>query len=457
MSLNNNMSLKNSLGLSFEFLHNGSLKSIEVHPIRISLKAGTPFSKPGTNLYLRKRKKPFEFTALLGSESDSLFKMAGDAFIARGSWAGLDYICGLQLSEKSLSWRWSVDIKNLSDNPVELDLIYVQDAGLKPVNAGLINEYYVAQYLERRILEDKVFGAVACCRQNMRESTGHPWFMMACKNTAMAGGVDGMQFYGKTYRETGIPEGLLADNLGGDYAGESLVFALQEKPFSLAAGGVHHSVFVGTYLPDHPQATSEDDLNRLPSLMLECNDETPSPHANDLIPPARNLFNTTPFLPVDDLNDAELNRFFGKERRHCENENGRLLSFFSAQNNHVVLRAKEVMADRPHAHIMQARAGYVPDESIMSTTSFAFGVFNSHITQGNTNFNVLLSVCTSQFNLSTETGQRIFVEVDGRQHLLGVSSAFEMGLNHCRWIYKHGDYCFQVRSWTSKPERCRRN
>ena len=423
---------------------------MEVHPIRISLKAATPFSKPGTNLYLRKRKKPFEFTALLGPEGNSLFKMAGDAFIARGSWAGLDYTCVLQLSKNSLSWQWRVDIKNLSDNPVELDLIYVQDAGLKPVNAGLINEYYVSQYLERRILEDKIFGAVAFCRQNMKESTGHPWFMLACKNTAVSGSVDGMQFYGKTYRETGIPEGLLADNPGGDYAGESSVFALQEKPFSLAAGRVHKSVFVGTYLPDHPQATSEDDLNRLPGLMLECNDETPSQHANDLISPARNLFNTTPFLPVDDLNEDELNRFFDKERRHCEDENGRLLSFFSAQNNHVVLRAKEVMADRPHAHIMQARAGYLPDESIMSTTSFAFGVFNSHITQGNTNFNVLLSVCTSQFNLAPETGQRIFVEVDGRRYLLGVPSAFEMGLNHCRWIYKHGNYCFQVRSWTSK-------
>src|ERR1022692_3923 len=450
MSLNNNLTLKNSLGLSFEFLDNGALKSIEAHSVRINLKSATPFSKPGSNLYLRKRKKTFEFTPLLGPEGNSLFNMAGDAFIVRGSWAGLDYTCVLQLSKNSLSWQWIVDIKNLSDNPVELDLIYVQDAGLKPVNAGLINEYYVSQYLERRILEDKIFGAVACCRQNMKESTGHPWFMMACKNTAVAGSVDGMQFYGRTYRETGIPEGLLADNPGGDYAGESSVFALQEKLFSVAVGGVHNSVFVGTYLPDHPQATSEDDLNRLPSLMLECNDETPSQHANDLILPARNLFNITPFLPVDDLNDDELNRFFDKERRHCEDEDGRLLSFFSAQNNHVVLRAKEVMADRPHAHIMQARAGYVPDESIMSTTSFAFGVFNSHITQGNTIFNVLLSVCTSQFNLAPETGQRIFVEVEGRRYLLGVPSAFEMGLNHCRWIYKHGNYCFQVRSWTSK-------
>jgi len=450
MSLNNNMNLKNSLGLTFEFLNNGSVKSIEAHTIRVNLKAATPFSKPGSNLYLRKRGKPFEFAALLGPASNSRFRVAGDAFVARGNWAGLEYNCVLQLSKQSLSWEWTVEITNLTGIPVEADLIYVQDAGLKPVNAGLINEYYVSQYLERRILDDKIFGAVACCRQNMKESTGHPWLMLACKDKAVAGSVDGMQFYGRTCRETGIPEGLLADLPGGDYAGESPVFALQEKPFNLAAGGVHESVFVGAYLPDHPQATSAEDLNRLPGLMLEFKDKTPSQLANDLTAPAKNFFNSTPFLPVDDLSDDELDRFFGRERRHCEVEHGRLLSFFSAQSHHVVLRVKELMSDRPHGHIMQARAGNVPDESIMSTTCFAFGVFNSHITQGNTNFNVLLSVCTSQFNLAPETGQRIFVEVDGRRYLLGVPSAFEMGLNHCRWIYKHGNSCFQVRSWTSK-------
>jgi cellobiose phosphorylase len=77
------------------------------------------------------------------------------------------------------------------------------------------------------------------------------------------------------------------------------------------------------------------------------------------------------------------------------------------------------------------------------------GVFNSHLTQGNTNFNVLLSICTSQFNLAPEKGQRIFVAMDERQYLLGVPSAFEIGINHCRWIYKHGESCFQVRTWTS--------
>jgi cellobiose phosphorylase len=444
------MNFKNPLGLSFDFLENGSIQHIEVDPIRISLRSATLFSRSGANIWLRKRNKPFGYTCLLGPESNSRFSAGENGFIARGSWAGIDYTCVLQLSKKSLSWQWSIEIKNTSDDPVELDLIYVQDVGLKPLTAGLINEYYVSQYIERRILEDKNHGSVVCCRQNMKESVGNPWFMMACKSRAVAASVDGMQFYGNAFRETGIPEGLLADKPGGEYSGESSVLALQEIPFKLSAGENHGCIFVATYLPDHPQATSEDDLNKISGLMLEFGTEPSLKSLLDINPPVRNLFNTSVFLPVDDLSDHELNRFFGPERRHCEKENGQLLSFFAKQNNHVMLRAKEIIVDRPHAHIMQAKAGYVPDENIVSTTSFACGVFNSHLTQGNTNFNVLLSICSSQFNLAPETGQRIFVAIDGRQYLLGVPSAFEIGLNHCRWIYKHGESCFQVRTWTSK-------
>ncbi|MCK9422875.1 MAG: hypothetical protein M0Q38_09765 [Bacteroidales bacterium] len=444
------LKIHNSLGFSFDFLENGSIQYIQVDPIRISLKAVTPFSKSGANLFLRKRTKPFEHKPLLGPESNSCFNVSEDSFLTKGSWAGLDYVCVLQLSKKSLSWQWRIDITNSSDDQVELDLIYVQDVGLKPMTDGLINEYYVSQYLERRILEDKKYGSVICCRQNMKESVGNPWLMMACKNSAIAASVDGMQFYGKTFRETGIAEGLLAERLGGEYSGESSVLALQEKPFKLAAGDHHKSVFVSTYLPDHPQVTSENDLNRLSDLMLEFSEEELSLNPNALFTPDKNIFNTSVLLPVDDLTDQDIDRFFGKVRRHSETEKGRLLSFFCGQNNHVVLRAKEIIADRPHAHIMQAKAGYAPDEKIVSTTSYAYGVFNSHLSQGNTNFNVFLSICTSQFNLEPESGQRIIVEIDGCQYLLGVPSAFEIGLNHCRWIYKYGGHCFQVRSWTSK-------
>ena len=444
------MNIKNPFGLSFDFLDNGSVQQIEVDPIRISLKAATPFSKSGTNIYLRNRKKPIKFKALLGPESNSRFQLKEGAFIAKGSWDEIEYTCVLQLSVTSLSWQWSIDITHASSDPIDLDLIYLQDIGLKPITSGLINEYYVSQYLERIVLDDPKYGAVICCRQNMKESTGNPWLMLACKNKAIAGSVDGIQFYGKFYRETGIPEGLIADTLGGNCAGESSVLALQEKPFTLLAGGKHTSIFIATYLPDHPQATSSKDLLQLDNLFLEFSDKVLHPDLQRLIVPGKNIFNTSPFLPVDDLTNQELDVYFGKERRHKEVNQGRLLSFFCAQNSHVILREKEILVDRPHGHIMQAQAGFVTDENIVSTTSFAFGVFNSHISQGNTNFNVLLSVCSDQFNTSPESGQRIFVEIDGQQFLLGVPSAFEIGLNHCSWIYKHGERIFQVRTWTSK-------
>jgi cellobiose phosphorylase len=444
------MNIKNSTGLSLGILENGSIKHIEVAPIRISLKSATPFSKSGANLYLRKKTDPFAFKALLGPESNSVFAVKKDAFFVKGSWDGIDYECVLQLSKKSQSWIWSVNMINTSSQPLELDLFYVQDIGLKPITSSLINEYYVSQYLERLVFEDQKYGSVICCRQNMKESVGNPWLMMACKNTAIAGSVDGMQFYGKSYRETGIPEGLLSDTLGGNYAGESSVIVLQEKPFKLSGGDQHTSKFIATYLPDHPKASSDDDLKQLTCIFDEFGENALFPDQQDMFSPKKNIFNTSAFLPVEDLTNKELDEFFGKVRRHKEEVSGRMLSFFCGENNHVMLRAKEILVDRPHGHIMQAQAGFVPEENIVSTTSFAFGVFNSHISQGNTNFNVLLSVCTDQFNITPQSGQRIFVELNGTKYLLGIPSAFEIGLNHCRWIYKHGDLFLQVRTWTSK-------
>lgn len=450
MSANKHLSIRNGHGLTFEFLDNGTVKCIEADPIRISLKPATHFSKSGTNIYLRIRGEKMEYHPLLGPDSGSCFSLRKKSFVAKGIWEGLSFECTLQLSKKSLSWQWSINIKNLTDEDVTADLIYMQDIGLKQVTDGLINEYYVSQYLERRVLNDTKYGSVICCRQNMNDSFGNPWLMILCESGAKAASVDGMQFYGKTYRETGNPEGLLSDEMGGEYSGESSVVALQTNAFSLTAGKSHEARLIATYLPDHPLPTSEFDLKQIPDILKEFKAVTLSHIPRKFIVADKNIFNTSGFLPVEDLNEAELVQFFSQERRHIETDRGRMLSFFTNENNHVVLRAKEVIVDRPHGHIIQARTRFTPDESIVSTTCFAGGVFNSHLTQGNTNFNILLSVCTDQFNQSAETGQRIFVKIGGRDYLLGIPSAFEMGLNHCRWIYKYGDYCFQVRTWTSK-------
>lgn len=442
------MNITNSPGLTFRFLPNGSIKSIDTPAIRISLKPATTFSRSGANIWLRKLSSPIEYLPLLGTESNGEFFFHENMFTVRGNWDGIDYHCSLHLSERDMSWQWSISTTNNSGKPVELDLVYVQDIGLKQISDGLVNEYYVGQYIERRVLYDETYGSVVCCRQNMQEAGAHPWIMLACKGGAASASVDGMQFFGNTFRLTGVPEGLLTRKFGGEMAGESSIVALQEEPFQLEKGDRHTSCFIATFRPDHPAATNTDDLKSLPDYMAEFG-SIGFPDSGLYIKPEKSLFHTSGFLMADDLSEAELLLYFGTERRHAELFNGNLLAFFGENNTHVVLRAKEVLVDRPHAHIMQANTGFTPDEGIMSTTAFAFGIFNSHLSQGNTNFSVLLSIGTSQFNLEPESGQRIIVEIEGRHYLLGVPSAFEMGFNHCRWIYKLGDRTFQVRSWTS--------
>ncbi len=454
------MKISNSAGLSIDFLNSGYVRTIEAGPLRISLSPASPFSGNAANVWIRKRGVTPAFRKLTGHGDNSRFIVGHRTYLAEGEWEGLDYQCRIRLSEETLSWAWEIVLQNNTGEDIELDLVYVQDIGLKEITEGLTNEYYVSQYIERRILEDHKLGKVICCRQNMNEDGGNPWLMIASANGAVSASVDGMQFYGRSFRETGIPEGLTEGEQEGEYAGESSVVAIREQPFIMPAGGSHRSLFAATFLPDHPAAISEADLDRLPGLIGEflCQPESESESESEPGPesgsgfmvPSSNLFNTPAFFPSEDLSEKELNEFFGSERRHAEVSGGRLLSFFCRESNHVMLRLKESLADRPHGHIMQADAGPGPSEKAMSTTAFAFGAFNSHITHGNTNFNTLLSVCNSQFNLSPETGQRIFAGIDGKYWLLGVPSAFEMGLNFCRWIYKYNGNCIQVRTWTSK-------
>lgn len=442
------MIITNQAGLVFSFSQRGSVRSIEVDPIRIGLRSHSVLSRTGANLYLRKRGSPLTYTPLLGPESRSRFRASGRTFEATGSWSGLDYACVLALSPDQLSWQWSVRVESRLDHPVEVDLVYVQDVGLKTIASGLVNEHYVSQYIERRVLAHARYGSVVCCRQNMRESTGHPWLMIASTTRAIAASTDGLQLYGSTYRSTGMPEALSEDRLGGELSGESSIVAIQEQPFVLGAAESRTSAFVATYVPDHPPASSELDLVRLPEVVRAFS-APPPPISGAYADPAQSRFQCTRLFAAEDLSEAERVELFGSTRRHAEELEGRLLSFFTDGPHHVVLREKELRVDRPHGHIMQAHSSHVPDARTMSTTAFACGVFCSHLTQGNTNFDTLLSVCTNPVMPALDAGQRILVGLDDGEYLLGVPSAFEMGLNHCRWIYKRGPTCLEVCTWTA--------
>ncbi|MEY4508148.1 MAG: hypothetical protein RLZZ450_270 [Pseudomonadota bacterium] len=449
------MIVTNPLGLTFTFSSSFALQSIEADKIRVSLRAPSVFGRPCANIYLRRRDGDRTCTPLMGPASPSRYHVDDGYLVARGSWAGLDYECMLLPAKAQLAWQWRVRVESKLDRAVELDLLHVLDVGLKENAPGAVNEYYVSQYLERRLFEHPQYGSVVCCRQNTKEPVGHPWLMLASGSRAVAASTDGVLFYGRTYRSTGEPEALTADKLGGELAGESSIVALQAEPFVLHGGESRTSAFVASYLPDHPEASSEADLTGLDELVRASALVPPPTPSADFLEPTKSRVLCARLLPAEDLTLPELDELFGSERRHVEEANGTLLSFFTDGPRHVVLRTKELLVDRPHGHIMQAHWGYVPDERIMSTTAFACGVFNSHLTQGNTNFNTLLSVCTNPTTPALE-GQRVLVGLDGEEYLLGVPSAFEMGLNHCRWIYKCGTTCLQVCTWAA-PRACRVN
>ena len=443
------LSIQNDCGLTITFCPNGKIETINAPSCRVSLKRAYPNGQFGSNIFLRKRNSQISYRPLMGTDSLHNLSLSGNECSIRGSWDGLEFICTVQLSPVSKSWRFVVDVCNSGAHDLELDLVYVQDVGLWRNNTSFQNEYYISQYIDRRILSDRKYGAVVCCRQNLTVSSAHPWIMLACNNSAASASVDGMQLYGNAYRISRIPAGLIAPQLGGELAGELAIVAVQETPRRLAPSETHQSIFFGSVDDDHPKATSPVDLARLHGLANEFRCEPSSPHTERHPIRYPTLFVADRVVHADDLKPAELRSHFGTDWRHVEKLDDNILSFFYGESRHVVLKRKEAMVHRPHASILRGRSALLPDDRIISTTCFMYGQFCSHLSQGNTEFNRLLSVCTSQFDLEPFLGLRVFIRRNDQWLLLGVPSAFEIGPNHCRWIYRHQVGCICVRTWTS--------
>lgn len=445
MSIENSLAIKNSLGLQIEFDESGLIRAINASPIRISLNSSLSTAKFATNLYLRNHSTG-NICQLLGN-SDSYFFVKDNHYQSDGVFGQLKYSCQLTLNSNDHVWTWIVEVTNLHDTECIFDIVYGQDVGLTAESEQVNNEYYVSQYIERRVFTHATFGKVICCRQNLAVDGTHPWLLLAAKTTASSASVDGLQFFGSDFRETNIPAGLLNDELPGEYAGELSFVGLKAKDTVLDAKHEKATIeFCGIFLFDHPDPTSAQDIDVYSDYLRQptatCN------LANDQVKhkPICNLLKSAPGFVALDLSGVNIDKIY-PEQHQCEKVNGKLMSFYSA-NQHIVLKEKERITERPHGHIMQAKTTLFPTEDVMSTTVLMAGVFNSHITQGNTTFNKLITICPSQFNLDKVAGQRILVDTGNGFRLLGVPSLFEMGGNNCKWIYHSATHTFQVRTWT---------
>ncbi|CAN5138338.1 hypothetical protein BH24CHL7_BH24CHL7_00050 [soil metagenome] len=443
--------VENEAGISIELLTNGSVHAIRHGDVLINQVLGSPLEGGIGNLYLRRlRREGISSFPVLGPASLSRFRASDDGAAWEGSIDGLDYSCALRLDPTEPTWFWTVRLTNGGRRRRAFDVVLAQDLGIANEAAVRSSELYTSQYIDHTVLEDQDLGYLICSRQNLPQAEKFPWIMHGCLEGAAGYLTDGFQFYGLEYRATGVPAALDRGTLPNrNYQYELALPTLQSRKLSIAAGATEEITFFAAFDADHPPATSASDTGRARAAQRSFSRLAGKAVEGPTSRHAAGLFDNPTLFPSQDLDTTELESFFGSDWRHEERREGTLLSFFHGSQQHVVLKAKELVQERPTGHIMRSGRDLLPSDDILSVTAWMFGVFGSQLTIGNTSFNKLLGVSRSPLNVLKASGQRIFVRTDRGYELLGVPSAFEMGPNSARWIYRDGRYSLAVSVTTS--------
>lgn len=464
--------------LTFSFLRTGDIQRISYQDIMINQLIGNPLDGSLNNIYLRLfDPNHTRLFPLLGAQSLHTlheFRQSGEQQLY---WEGqadeARYRVTFTLTPQGV-WFWDIELKGLQ---TEADLIYGQDVGLADTAAVRSNEAYLSQYIDHTVYNHEQQGFIICSRQNQPQSSGFPYLQQGALSSAIGYSTDGFQFFGLDYKLTHQPAVLTLPTLANRiYQYEFAYTALQSERVQPRVDTQTTSscyTFYGLFRPDHPDAVTRveyaDVLREarqgmpavppLPALPTAI-DTTPSIIAETGIHPDAKLTQTeswhkrtgdwqtgdylhgqtligSPFTALE-LDDSEIELLF-PNRYEEEREDAQLLSFFKDTYEHVVLQAKELRVERPHGHILMGGHRKSPTRTMMTTTSYMYGLFNAQVVTGNTNFNKLITHARNALNVTKTSGQRIYVELDGQYRLLAMPSAFEMGFNYARWYYKTSD------------------
>ncbi len=361
--------------------------------------------------------------------------------------AGLTAITTLTLHPHRPAWCWRVELRNVAATTLHCDILLAHDLGLADLAAVRNNEAYISQYIDLLPLSDPALGAVVLARQNQPMAGGrHPWAAFACAEGAVAFCTDGAQFFGADYRLTQEPAAVRAHGLPSQRSQQECALAgLQSRPLSVAPASVQVVNFVATFDPHHPAASGPGDLATLQAL-LPANWAAPSPDEGFIgsTRPA-SPFLAAPMLAGDDLTDEAAAHRFPESWRHVEKDSsGRLLSFFTGRDTHVVTRAKESGILRPHGHVMRSGNFEWIDDSHFGITCFAAGIFGAQAYLGNPSLARLTSVVRNHLGLLRASGQRLFVRRAGVWRQLGVPTLFTMRPGAVSWIYEWADLALEV-------------
>ncbi|MBB6284753.1 GH36-type glycosyl hydrolase domain-containing protein [Geobacillus subterraneus] len=427
----------------FTFLNSGDLCVATHKTTMINQVMANPIDGSLNNLYLRiHNASGIKVFPLLGVRSESKVSFSNSQVFWEGNVHRIRYRVIFTLTERGI-WFWDVTVDG---HDAEIDIIYGQDLGLADKGAVRTNEAFISQYIDHKVFKDEHKGFVVCSRQNLPQHGSFPYIQQGALTKAVGYSTDGFQFFGLSYKETNEPQVLTKKHLANEvYQYEFAYIALQSEKVKLT--GKARFVFYGLFKENHPTAVTslEYEKDVFDTWKLVNAQEGATVQVVDKINISP-VFGTP--LRSGAMTKEEVDHFFPK-RYQEEWDGNQLLSFFTETYEHVVLKEKELLVERPHGHIILSGKNTKRSPNIMTSTSYMYGVFNSQIAVGNTSFNKMLTNTRNALNVMKTSGQRIYVEIDGVYRLLTMPSMFEMGFNYARWFYKTTDDLLIITNYTT--------
>jgi cellobiose phosphorylase len=427
----------------FTFLNTGDFFEATYKNIMLNQWMANPIDGSLNNIYLRIHEgAKIEVFPLLGIRSNSKVSYTDTSVISQGNVKGIEYKVVFSLTEQGI-WFWDVTVKG--ENLV-VDLFYGQDLGLAEKGAVRSNEAFLSQYIDQKIFNHAQKGYIVCSRQNQPQRGMFPYMQQGSLTKTTGYSTDGFQFFGLSYKETNEPEVLTKEHLANEvYQYEFAFTALQSERIQLA--GEAQIVFYSLFKENHAAAItdleSETEVMEAWELVQARNKQA----ATNVEQVQLSASFGSPLKTVS-MTKEEINLLY--PNRHQEEWDGdTLLSFFTNTHEHVVLKEKELVIERPHGHILMTGQNAKMREDVLTSTSYMYGIFNSQVVVGNTSFNKMLTNARNALNVMKTSGQRIYVELDGVFHLLTMPSMFELGFNYARWFYKTNDEMFLITNFTT--------
>lgn len=411
----------------YRFLPTGDIFTFTSNDYLINQFRGNARDGSLNNIYLRvyQNDKMCAYP-LLGIKSNSKLAKNKNTLSFTGTAAGIAYTVLFQPAGSI--WFWTV---SLTGHGEKVDLVYGQDIGAATQGTVFSNELYNSQYLGHSVFQ--VDGSyVVCSRQNMQSGGQFPYIqqgVIGCN--AVHYTTDGIQFFGLSSKEDGVPVSLAGNLNDVNLQYEFAYTALQTNYFIV--NGRQEVTFYGIFKENHSQAVTSVEFQ---SELQEA--------FSALLPP-KNLIAVTPVTPKAAFSTPLISQSFTDEdfssrypvRKLVEKNGNVIYSFFTDDHAHIVTKEKELVTERPHGTIVISCPNSEKVASnLIASTQYMYGVFGSHIVTGNTDMHKFISSARGFLNLLRNGGMRIYVSINGTYHLLNLPGVFEMGMNYSRWLYK---------------------